>query len=91
MFYLLIKEKETISTLRDDLFSLRLRAPTLEFAVILNARTIHEGTPLYDFSIFAPLHFFFGNFFAKLESTTLNYSKGPYSGQSLNGKGEFDF
>jgi hypothetical protein len=44
---------------------------TLEFAYVLNAGIVHEGTPFSDFSIFAPLHAFFGNFFPKLESTTL--------------------
>jgi hypothetical protein len=66
-------------------------SPTLKFANILNAGTVHEGTPSSDFSIFDPLHAFFGIYFAKLESTILILPRGPYSGQSLNGKGEFDF
>jgi hypothetical protein len=45
--------------------------PTLKFVNILNAGTVHEGTPFSDFFIFDPLHAFFGIFFVKLESTTL--------------------
>jgi hypothetical protein len=36
---------------------------TLEFVYVLNADTVHEGTPFSNFPIFAPLHVFFGNFF----------------------------
>jgi hypothetical protein len=46
-------------------------APTLKLTNILNAGTIHKGTPSSDFSIFDPLHAFFGIFIAKLEPTTL--------------------
>jgi hypothetical protein len=57
----------------------------------INAGTVHEGTPSSDFSIFDPYMLFLAFFFAKLESTTLILSRGPYSGQSVTGKGEFDF
>jgi hypothetical protein len=43
---------------------------TLEFAYVLNAGTIHDETQLSDFSIFAPLHAFFG-ILTKLESMIL--------------------
>jgi hypothetical protein len=36
---------------------------TLKFTNILNAGTVHEGTPSSDFSIFDLLHAFFGSFF----------------------------
>jgi hypothetical protein len=45
--------------------------PTLKLANILNAGTVHEGTPSSDFSIFDPYMLFLDFFFAKLESTTL--------------------
>jgi hypothetical protein len=48
-----------------------MEAPTLKFANIFNAGTVHKGAPFSDFPIFAPLHAFFGNFSLKLESTTL--------------------
>jgi hypothetical protein len=44
---------------------------TPEFAYVLNAGNVYKGAPFYDFSIFAPLHAFFGYFFTKLESSTL--------------------
>jgi hypothetical protein len=37
-----------------------LLPPTLNLATILNVGTLLEGTPFSDFSIFAPLHTFFG-------------------------------
>jgi hypothetical protein len=36
--------------------------PTLKLANILNAGTVHEGTPSSDFSIFDPIHAFFWHF-----------------------------
>jgi hypothetical protein len=45
-----------------DTFHGGAKAPTLNLAIILNAGTIHEGIPFSDFSIFAPIHFFFGIF-----------------------------
>jgi hypothetical protein len=49
-------------------------APTLEFAYILNAGTIHEGTSFCDFSILAPLHTFFGIFFYKIGVYDLDFA-----------------
>jgi hypothetical protein len=57
----------------------------------LPRNTIYKRTPFSDFSIFAPFHIFFDILFTKLESTTLILTMGPYFGQSLNGKGGFDF
>jgi hypothetical protein len=42
------------------------RTPTLEFANIFNAGTVHQGTPLLDFPIFVPLHTFSGKKFSKI-------------------------
>jgi hypothetical protein len=35
-------------------------------SLVLNAGTVHQGTPLPDFPIFAPLHIFFWHFFSKI-------------------------
>jgi hypothetical protein len=42
------------------------RTQTLDLTLVLNAGTVHQGTPLPNFPIFAPLHAFFGNFFSKI-------------------------
>jgi hypothetical protein len=42
----------------------------LDVSLVLNVGTIHHGTPLSNFPIFAHIHVFFG-IFPKLESTTL--------------------
>jgi hypothetical protein len=47
-------------------FGGRIGPRTLEFAYVLNEGTVHEGTPFSDFSIFAPLHTFFGIIFYKI-------------------------
>ena len=39
---------------------------TLEFAYVLNAGTVYKGAPFSDFSIFEPLHAFFGFFKYKI-------------------------
>jgi hypothetical protein len=46
-------------------FASRWKPRTLEFAYVLNAGTVHDGAPFYDFSIFASLHAFLGIFFIK--------------------------
>jgi hypothetical protein len=43
----------------------------LDVSLVLNAGTVHHGTPLPDSPILAHLHDFFGNFSPKLESMTL--------------------
>jgi hypothetical protein len=64
---------------------------TLEFAYEVIAGTVHEG-PHFLISLFSPPYMLFLAFFnTKLESTTLVLSRRTYFGQSLNGKGEFDF
>jgi hypothetical protein len=44
---------------------LQAEAWILDRILGLNVGTIHRGTPLPDFPIFALLHAFFGNFFFK--------------------------
>jgi hypothetical protein len=44
-----------------------LHPQTLEFVYVLNAGTVHEGTPFSHFSIFAPPTCFFWHFFYKIE------------------------
>jgi hypothetical protein len=64
--------------------------PILEFAYVLIASIVHEGTHFLVF-LFLSSYIVFWHFFTKLESTTVIYPRAPYSGQSLNGKGGFDF
>jgi hypothetical protein len=45
---------------------------TLDRTLVLNAGTVHRGTLLLDFPIFALLHAFFGNFFFKIEIYNLD-------------------
>jgi hypothetical protein len=45
--------------------------PALKLAYVLNAGIVHKGTPFFNFSIFGPLHAYFGILFTKLESKTL--------------------
>jgi hypothetical protein len=66
-------------------------ARILEFAYVLNAGTVHKGAHFLISLFLPPYMLFLAFFFAKLESTTLIWRWGPYSKQSLNGKGEFDF
>jgi hypothetical protein len=69
----------------------RLTTRTLEFAYEVIAGTVHEG-PHFLISLFSPPYMFFlVFFFTKLDSTTLILPRMTYYGQSLNGKGEFDF
>ena len=67
------------------------QAWTLNLAIVFYASTVHEWTPFSDLSNFILLHIFLAFFFTKLESMNLILPRGPYFGQSLNGKGEFDF
>jgi hypothetical protein len=61
-------KKQNLSV--SDLVKRGANAPILEFAIVLNAGTVKEGTPFYEFSIFAP-YILFLDFFTKLGSTIL--------------------
>jgi hypothetical protein len=55
-------------------------------------RALLKRGPHFLIFLFSPSYILFLAFFkTKLESTTLIYPRGPYSGHSLNGKGGFDF